>query len=198
MKKGFTIVEMLMVIAVLAILMGIITTVASSAIKEGRSRKTEAMRSMIETGIATYYAKYEEWPGSRLQEWSRDGVPESETRRSNASITDAKKKLTGHTAHLNDEDFDDVMRTIVKASVGSGSAAPIIDPTGLFVASQSVASRRDGFGRDFKEAIKKGNNRNRLSISQMVFGYPDKDTGHFRRFKAKYNSDSDSLTVEVQ
>ncbi len=188
MKKGFTIVEMLMVIGVLAILMGIITTVASSAIKEGRARKTEAMRATIETGIATYRARNEEWPGSTLQNWSEDGVPESETR---------KSKLSGHVAYLEDSDFDEVMQIIVRESVGSGAAAPIIDPGGLFVASQSVASRRDGFGRDFKEAVKKGKNRNRLTISQMAFGYPHKETGYFRRFRAKYNSDSDRLTIET-
>ena len=40
-KKGFTIVEMLMVIGVLAILMGIVTTAASAAIKQARSRRME-------------------------------------------------------------------------------------------------------------------------------------------------------------
>ena len=57
-KKGFTIVEMLMVIGVLAILMGIVTTAASAAIKQARSRRMVAVQGVIQAGIATYRSQY--------------------------------------------------------------------------------------------------------------------------------------------
>ena len=44
---GFTIVEMLMVIGILAVLMGIVTTAASAAIRQARERRTEASKQII-------------------------------------------------------------------------------------------------------------------------------------------------------
>ena len=41
-KKGFTIVELVMVIAILGILLGIVTSVAAGSIREARKRKAEA------------------------------------------------------------------------------------------------------------------------------------------------------------
>ena len=41
-KKGFTIVELLMVISIIGILLGIVTTAASSSIKSARSRRADA------------------------------------------------------------------------------------------------------------------------------------------------------------
>ena len=46
-RRGFTIVEMLMVIAVLGILLGIVTTAASSAIRQARVKRAEAMRTVL-------------------------------------------------------------------------------------------------------------------------------------------------------
>ena len=41
-RRGFTIVEMLMVVGVLAVLMGIVTTAATAAIRQARDRRTAA------------------------------------------------------------------------------------------------------------------------------------------------------------
>jgi hypothetical protein len=80
---------------------------------------------------------------------------------------------------------------------------PYIDPSSLFVANASrVPSNpyssngklREVYGADFREAIKK-NGKRYISIDNMAFGYPDKSTGYFRRYKIKYNSQTDSVTV---
>ena len=42
MRRGFTIIELVMVIAILGILLGIVTTAAANSIKQARSRKAEA------------------------------------------------------------------------------------------------------------------------------------------------------------
>ncbi|MBR0313345.1 MAG: prepilin-type N-terminal cleavage/methylation domain-containing protein, partial [Oscillospiraceae bacterium] len=60
-RNGFTIVEMLMVIGVLAVLTAIVTTAASSAVRQARTRRIEAMRMMVQTGIATYRAQRGHW-----------------------------------------------------------------------------------------------------------------------------------------
>ena len=75
-RRGFTIVELLMVIAVLGVLTGIITTAASSAIRQARSRRAQAIKMVIQNGIATYRAQYNYWPpkGGRLNDWSDNGL----------------------------------------------------------------------------------------------------------------------------
>ena len=48
---GFTIVEMLMVIGILAVLMGIVTTAASAAIRQARERRTEASKQISRVSL---------------------------------------------------------------------------------------------------------------------------------------------------
>ena len=52
MKKGFTIVELLVVIGVLAVLMTIVVVAASGVQKGGREKRASAMRSALEQAIA--------------------------------------------------------------------------------------------------------------------------------------------------
>ena len=47
-KKGFTIVELLMVVAILATLLGIITTAVFASIRQARDRRAEAMRQTLQ------------------------------------------------------------------------------------------------------------------------------------------------------
>lgn len=47
---------------------------------------------------------------------------------------------------------------------------------------------------DFTEAVKKGA-KNRISLSQMAFGYQGTEEGRFRRFKISYNGATDSVKV---
>ena len=56
-RNGFTIVEMLMVIGVLAILTGIVTVAATSAIRQARVRRADALANILQNGIATFYAQ---------------------------------------------------------------------------------------------------------------------------------------------
>ena len=64
MKKGFTIVELLMVIGIIAVLMGIVTTAASESMKASRSRRADALCTLVQSGLAVYYAQNDEWPVS--------------------------------------------------------------------------------------------------------------------------------------
>ena len=54
MKKGFTIIELLMVVAILAVLLGIVTTAATASIRQARERRTQAMKQTLQNGIAAY------------------------------------------------------------------------------------------------------------------------------------------------
>ena len=108
-KKGFTIVELLMVVAVLAVLTGIITTAASSAIKPARARRTDAAQATLQNGIAAYYAQHNYWPpkGGALDKWSENG-------------------LTGgkHVAYLDDTAYDARVYELLRVSVGSSASSP--------------------------------------------------------------------------
>ena len=72
MKKGFTIVELLMVIAILGVLLGIVTTAATASIRQSRKRQTTAMQNTLQNGIAAYRARKGEWPG-QLEKWAEQG-----------------------------------------------------------------------------------------------------------------------------
>ena len=67
MKKGFTIVELLVVIGVLAVLMTIVVVAASGVQKGGREKRASAMRSALEQAIAAYYAQEGKWPAARTR-----------------------------------------------------------------------------------------------------------------------------------
>ena len=69
MKKGFTIIELLMVMAILAVLLGIITTAATASIRQSRDRQTQAMKLTLQNGMAAYRVRNDEWPGT-LNDWS--------------------------------------------------------------------------------------------------------------------------------
>lgn len=183
LKQGFTIVEVLVVIAVLSILMGIVTSAASSAIKQARVRRRDAMKSVLQAGFATYYARENKWPTTI--ESKADNMPADET-----------------TITIEGTSVDGAIRQIVKESM-QNRAEPFIDPSTLFVANASRVPAnayqngklREVRGVDFREAIKKKGNRY-ISIDNMAFGYPDKETGYFRRFKIVYNSQTDAVTVK--
>ena len=64
MKKGFTIIELLVVLAIIGILLGIVTTAAASSIKQARARKADACCTIVKQALSTFYAQEGRWPGS--------------------------------------------------------------------------------------------------------------------------------------
>ena len=63
MRRGFTIIELVMVVAIMGILLGIVTTAAAGAIRQARIRKAEACCKVVQAAFETYYAQKGEWPG---------------------------------------------------------------------------------------------------------------------------------------
>ena len=184
-KSGFTIVEMLMVIAVLGVLVGIVTAASGSAIRQARFKRTQAMMAVLQAGLNTYYAQERKWPGV-LDKWCENG-PQS---------TFGKKARVDY---LSDTEADAVFRELVTKSARE---SPMLDITGLFVARASaVGSGRSSakvHGMDFRDARAKKGKRDRLSFQEMAFGYAEKESGIFRRFIIRYNFDTDSIGVMTQ
>lgn len=189
-KRGFTIVEMLMVIGILAVLMGIVTTASTAAIRAARERRTDAVKQIIQNGIATYRSRYDCWPeeGGQLEKWASG----SDTIAATENNVPSGPKL----GFLKADDYDKMMAELAKVSVGKSGASPVLDIMGINVARKAAADSGKGRGMEFSEAIKKNKKHGATySLKEMVFGYLDKETGYFRRFIVQYNVDTDSVVV---
>lgn len=197
-KAGFTIVEMLMVIAVLAVLTGIVGTAASSAVRQARNRRADALRNLVQVGISTYYAQKGYWPprGGKLQNWADSGVPSSVKNDAETDYRTGRAKKAA--PRLEDSEYDKMMQELVKVSMKGSGAVPVMDPTGLIVTTAKSSGKKNGSGQEFREAVKKHKKHgSTLSLNEMVFGYQESH-GWFRRFHVYYNEESDSVTVELQ
>ena len=200
MKKGFTIVELMMVIGVIAILMGIITTAASSSMKAARARKADILCSAVQAGLAVYYEQKGEWPVTISTTGNQEEGAGNQ--RNPDSI-----ELTGPQ-----------VRACVKALVDEAKQNnPMMDISGLFVSRQDGelqgGSKGTGviggnetkvkvkpvYGLDFMQAIRgTRKSQKKMKTGEMYFGYPDPETGYFLRFKMVYSVPGDTITVSKQ
>jgi len=173
-RRGFTIVELMMVIGVIAVLMTIVTTTAMSSMRGSRDKMAEAMRVALQAAITTYQAQDSagKWPS------------EIETYAENAE-----------SAVLSESDSQKVFQKVVQMSIGQGEKyIPLIDPHGLFVAPYGVEDGK-GSGRSFSSARQGDGRRQKLPVAQMAFGYQGKMTGRFHRFNIIYHAQTDSIEV---
>jgi len=174
-SRGFTIIELVMVVAILGILLGIITTAAASAIKQARAKKAEACCKIVQAGLETYYAQKGEWPGGEISTSGNDD-----------------------TYVLSESEFQSMMRALIKEYKAGN---PCLDISGLFVSRYSGGPNDRNIGMDFSTAIhgtKKDKNGQRMSTGEMHFGYPDTDHGWFRNFKVVYTIPTDQIRVMTQ
>ena len=196
MKRGFTIVELMMVCGIIAILMGIVTTAASSSIKSSRRQKADALCTLVQAGLSTYREQKGEWPVN---------LSTSRSNNEGSSGKDDPDKIV-----LTGEEVRECVRKLVHEAKQNN---PMMDISGLFVSRQdgelsggggnnpgaNKSRLKAAYGLDFMQAIR-GTKRSqkRMKVSEMYFGYPDPDTGHFLRFKMVYSIPTDTITVSKQ
>ena len=174
-RKGFTIVEMLAVIGVIAVLLSIIVTAASGVLKSSRSKRAEVMRNSLEQAIAAYYAQEGKWP-SLIESASADG---------NDTV-----KFEGMKA-------DKIVQEVVGKGFGrSGKKSMLIDASALFVCDSSAANGTKAHGYEFSEVMGR-HAKHRINLDQMAFGYQETKSGRFIRFKVVYNFRTDAVKVEL-
>ena len=176
MKRGFTIIELLMVVAIIAVLATLVTTASVATMRSSRAKRREAMRIAFEAAIATYHAQdaNEKWPAAI------EGLAQG-----------------GDSGVLSESQAQDVFREIVKKSIGAnGAKNPLIDPGGLFVAA-SGATDGKSTGLNFTDALHGGPHRRKIGVGQMEFGYQGRKSGRFRRFNVIYHAETDSVKVSA-
>ena len=193
--RAFTIVEIMVVVAILGILLGIVSVAVTGTVKNSRKRRADAMCSMFEQAIATYYQQEGKWP-SQIE--SQSGSMGNST------------KYT-----FSPSETDAIMREIVEGSTGRNSKRYLIDASALFVADANrLKNSGNGCydnhsdrssssfcgnmhcinGVDFT-AVSNPSSKNHLDIGSMAFGYAGTKQGKFCRFWITYNSQTDSVTV---
>ncbi len=197
-KKAFTLLELMMVVAVISVLIGIVSVAASGAIRNARSRRADAMRVALEQGIAAYYAQEGKWPDA---------------------IESKAGSMTEDTYTFNTSETDDIFQQVVGKAFGKGGGrkSVLVDPSALFVAdSNRLGNNREGCydnhsnknkstycgdkkcitGLDFLIAVNR-NGKDPISFNKLAFGYQGEE-GKFRRFWITYNGKTDSVTVSKE
>ena len=188
MRRGFTIIELVMVIAIMGILLGIVTTAASASIKQARDRKADACCKVVQAGFETFYSQKGYWPGG-IESKLKGDKANNEGKMYN---TDADLYV------LDPGDVDEMMREILQ-EYKKGN--PCLDISGLFVSRKQGLPGSKDLGLDFMTAIrgtKKDKNGQRMQTGEMHFGYPEKNHGYFRHFKVVYSKPTDQMKVSKQ
>lgn len=172
-RRGFTIIELIMVMGIIAVLLGIVVSTTAGAVREARQNRSKAMCAIIQQGIATYYAQKDEWP-------VKPGTPSGDNENYTYNTSETHKMI----------------RTVVEQTKKNN---PMIDVSGLFVSRQDGEPGSQNVGMDFWTAVK-GTKKNpkKMKLSEMNFGYPLKKNGLFRRFVISYSPANDMVTVRLQ
>ena len=195
MKRAFTLVELLVVVAVLGILVSIVVVAAKGVMESSRATRASAMRDILRQGLETFYAQEGKWPDV-IERKSGD--------------------MEGDTYKFTADETDRIFQEVVKRCYGKGGKkSMLMDVSGLFVCEASNCGnsgkgcndehrnrRRSDYcgdkncrmGVDFSQAVAKGSKR-AIQIENMAFGYAGPLEGKFCRFTVTYNGKTDSVSV---
>ena len=172
-RRGFTLLELMLVMTILGILVTIIVTSIAGVVRSARIKRANVLCKLVQEGLATYYAQNDRWPG-----------PVGE------SIENGTFHPGDNYVTLSASQTREMIRILVQETKRGN---PLMDITGLYV------SRGGKHGMDFLDAIHGTRKSSRkMKLAEMHFGYPEPAHGHFRAFKIIYNVPSDHMEVTTQ
>lgn len=193
-RRGFTIVELMMVVAIIGILLGIVTTAASSSVRQARSRKASACCTIVEQAFATYNAQKGHWPCFSSGITDQDGEKDDSDDEDSIVLSNSK--------------VADMIRELIKEGRNGN---PLMDISGLYVSSTVKNRTRETdnntgrnplvqpespSGMDFVDAVRgTKQHKKKMSLGSMYFGYP-LPGGGFKPFKVTYSVPADRIKVE--
>ena len=181
MKRGFTVIELLMVMAILAVLLGIITTAATASIRQSRERQAQAMKLTLQNGLAAYRARNDEWP-SILNDWA-DKTPWGKV---------------GYLSTTPNGGYDKVVQELLEESTRKNAKTRVMNPVGLSVIPVGEADYKIGC-MDFRAVTTKNNKHaKKMEPREMTVVYPQTSDGKACRYVIEYNTESDEVTVMTQ
>ena len=188
MRRAFTIIELLVAISIICILMTIVFRSIRGQMSAARTRHAEALCQAVESGLATYHTQKDEWP-EPVGGWTNGNPPSRSNAEGKGGQSDPNVIV------LTASEVKQVIKALIdEAKKGN----PLMDISGLWV-SRASGEGGKGYGLSFLDAVHGTNrSRKRMSTGEMNFGYPDPETGHFRRFKMVYSIPTDSILVSMQ
>lgn len=172
-RKGFTLVEMLVVIGILAILIGAGMTSFSSATKKAQKAKTQELVSNVATALEILYQNENAWPRRLL---NNDGAKEGFTpeaayelgKRNLITLTcDAAQKKT--VANDRCGIVDTWAQTVIKR-VGENASEDTAVPSGGKIRDHRMFYALDRVGDGFVEA-NVGGETIKIGAKAVVWGY---------------------------
>lgn len=107
-RKGFTLVEMLIVIAIIAVLASVALVSVSGVRKAARDTKRVSDISKMQQQLEVYYSKNGKYPA--VADWTSDNFPE-------AAFTDPLGVAYGYQPSANDQKY------VLRATMEGGTAA---------------------------------------------------------------------------
>lgn len=171
-KRGFTIVELLMVIAVIAVLVTITASSVLGAMKRARVQKANVLCELVKQGFCTYYAQKGEWPWGDRQANREDGYYWLDANEVKTAVLELVKEAKKHN--------------------------PMMDISGLYVSTQSGEPGNHHYGMDFMTAVRGSKQHpDKIPASRLNYGYPEESHGYFRRFVIKYSPITDEVVVRT-
>ena len=198
-RRGFTIVELLIVIAIIGILGTIVTTGALGALKNARAKRCEGMRVALEQGLNAYYSQEGKWPKTIVDK--------------------AAGGIDTDTYLFSADECDKILQEVVGKGFGKyGKKSVLVDATGLFVARKNSLgnggkgcydNHRDNStegrktycagrgcinGVEFSVATARSG-KHHIRFQDMSFGFQGPNEGKFCRFWVQYNGKTDSVRV---
>ncbi len=166
-RRGFTIIELLVVVSIMAVIATLATGAAIKSVKQSRNKRIDVMAKALEASLVNYRALYGEWP-FELSQLVEDG----------SKNPDYRKKIYWLHGKNNFKAFKNVLSGPAK-----GSKVVLLDTSSLITWVQGSSMMT------VKKALEK-------NYSDLPMGFIDpNDTSRIGYFCLMYRKETESVKI---